>query len=123
MKFLIDNALSPKVSDQLKEAGFDSVHVRERGLAEADDLIIFDLAAKEGRIIVSADTDFGTILALRKERVPSVILFRGNVDRWPDKQAERLLANLDQLKEPLSEGCIATIELSRVRVRQLPIQD
>lgn len=36
----------------------------------ATDEQVFDLAAKEGRIIVYADTDFGTILALRRTAEP-----------------------------------------------------
>lgn len=63
MRFLVDNALSPLVSAELGRAGHDAVHVRERALAAADDDVIFDLAVTEARVVVSADTDFGTILA------------------------------------------------------------
>ncbi|MBI4645700.1 MAG: DUF5615 family PIN-like protein [Bacteroidia bacterium] len=37
MKFLVDNAISPVVSEKLKEAGHDSIHVRDIGLQKADD--------------------------------------------------------------------------------------
>jgi predicted nuclease of predicted toxin-antitoxin system len=91
MRFLVDNALSPTVAVRLSTAGHDAIHVRDRGFQAAPDLEVLDLATDENRIIVSADTDFGTILALRQLARPSFILFRGDVDRRPDRQAEILL--------------------------------
>jgi predicted nuclease of predicted toxin-antitoxin system len=76
MKFLIDNALSPELAKLLEAATHDAVHVRDRNLEKASDEEIFEAAAAEGRIIVSADTDFGTILTFRQQRIPSVLIFR-----------------------------------------------
>ena len=76
MRFLVDNALSPLISERLRSSGHDSVHVRDYGLQAADDEVIFDRAAEENRIIVSAEADFGTLLAARAANKPSVIPFR-----------------------------------------------
>jgi predicted nuclease of predicted toxin-antitoxin system len=121
MKFLIDNALSPALAVLLQQAGHDAIHVRSIGLQHADDEVIFDRAATEHRIVVSADADFGTLLALRASRQPSVIQFRGEGSRKPDALARTLLANLPQLVDSLESGCIVTFEPARVRVRMLPI--
>ena len=121
MRFLIDNALSPKLAQGLRDHGHDAIHVRDQGLQAAPDGTIFARAIEEGRTLVSADTDFGTLLALWEEPKPSVLLFRGATARHPTKQLALLLANLGALKEPLKQGCIAIFEENRLRIRLLPI--
>jgi predicted nuclease of predicted toxin-antitoxin system len=83
--------------------------------------LIFDNAAADDRIVVSADTDFGTLLAARNVQKPSVIQFRGPGSRKPDALARAILSNLSQLTDALERGSIVTFEPSRVRVRSLPI--
>jgi predicted nuclease of predicted toxin-antitoxin system len=121
MKFLIDNALSPFISESLKKLGYDSAHVREIGLRDAADEAIFQKAKQETRTIISADTDFGYLLSKWKGNKPSVILFRKGVERDPVKQAELLKINLPKLQQTIEEGSIVVIEKERIRIRKLPI--
>ena len=114
MKFLVDNALSPVVAQGLRDAGHDAVHVRDLRMHAAEDDEIFDRSAAEGR-------DFGTLLALRRESKPSLVLLRRISQRRPEEQVPILLANLPDVQEPLEAGAVVVIEEHRMRVRLLPI--
>jgi predicted nuclease of predicted toxin-antitoxin system len=121
MRFLIDNALSPVVAEGLRQADHDAIHVRDLGLTAADDETIFEHADRDQRVIISADTDFGTILAMRNVARPSVILFRGATPRNPIGQVKLLLANLREIAPSVERGAVVVLEPQRIRIRTLPM--
>jgi predicted nuclease of predicted toxin-antitoxin system len=121
VRFLIDNPLSPDVAAELGGLGHDAVHVRSFGWQRRSDEEIFDLAARERRVIVSADTDFGQILANRRARSPSVVLLRDGTERVPSKQPPPIDRWTTLHEGALLAGAVLIVEHGRCRVRPLPI--
>ncbi len=91
MKLLIDNALSPQIALVLRESGYDAIHVRDISLHAVPDELVFAEAECSERVIVSADTDFGALLALRESASPSFILFQKTNGVRPFVIASQLL--------------------------------
>jgi predicted nuclease of predicted toxin-antitoxin system len=91
VRFLIDNALSPGVARLLTDAGHDAVHVRDYGLQAAEDFVILERAGIEEGVVVSADSDFGMLLALSRSSKPSFILFREDCQLFSSRDPGALL--------------------------------
>jgi predicted nuclease of predicted toxin-antitoxin system len=63
VKLLVDECLSQQVAESLRSVGHDAVHVGGRDLLGHTDREVMACATDEGRAVVSADTDFGELLA------------------------------------------------------------
>lgn len=123
MRFLVDANLSPVVAARLSDDGHDAVHVADVGLLTASDEEILARAGADERVVVSADSDFGTLLAVGRLSKPSFVLLRSADHLAPRQQADLVLAHLPQVGDDLAAGAIVTIAHLRVRLRSLPITD
>ena len=121
MRLLLDNNLSPRLAQTLREAGHDTEHVRDHDLQAAPDATVLQRAREHDQVLVSADTDFGTLLARTGAGRPSVILIRRSSARRASELATLLLSNLDAIAEDLKSGAVVVITDSDLRVRTLPI--
>jgi predicted nuclease of predicted toxin-antitoxin system len=109
------------IAEELRAQGYDAVHVRQYDMQDSDDQSIFERANIEDRVIISADTDFGTLLSFRKSLKPSVILFRGISSRHPHIQLRLLLSNIHTIRSALEQGSIVVFSDQKLRVRKLPL--
>ena len=91
------------------------------GLLTATDEVIFDHAAQAGMAIITADSDFPMLLALRQAPAPSVVLLRRVAELPPSEHIALLLANLPNVLSDLDRGAIVSMAPDRIRVRDLPI--
>jgi predicted nuclease of predicted toxin-antitoxin system len=120
MKILIDQNLPVPVAALLRELGHDAVHTRELGLQRAVDEELLKLASNQGRLIVTLDIDFSTLLAKGNLNKPSVILLRER-GLFPKDVCARVshLCEIHQAK--LEGGCLIILGATSVRVRDLPL--
>jgi predicted nuclease of predicted toxin-antitoxin system len=64
VKFLLDENLAPKLCQHLRDALGEIVHVREIGLARADDALVWNHARQHGLTIITKDADFNSLAFL-----------------------------------------------------------
>lgn len=121
MRFHLDQNQSPLLAGHLNNAGHDAIHVRDIGLRQAADSEILSWAKRERRVVISADTDFGELLAKSGDHTPSVLILRRHDRRRAQAVAELILVNLDTITDDLDVGAIVVFDQERVRIRRLPI--
>lgn len=83
---------------------------------------MFDRGAEDERCAITADSDFGMLLAMRRATIPSVVHLRDVAERGPDEHLALLVANLPQIAADLEAGAIASLSPARLSVRDLPIR-
>lgn len=73
-------------------------------------------------MILSADSDFASMLALGRGTAPSLVLFRSADMFRPLEQAALLVANLPGVEDELKAGAVVSISRGHLRVRRLPLR-
>ncbi len=121
MRLLIDANLSPRVAEGLRSAGYDAGHVADLDMVTATDEQIFDRAVADDLVVVTADSDFGKLLALRRASNPSVIHVRGVAELAPEVHLDLLVRNLPTTGD-LRRGVIASLSPARLALRDLPLR-
>jgi predicted nuclease of predicted toxin-antitoxin system len=121
MKFLADMGISQRTIAWLQEQGHDALHVRDLNMQRAADADILAKAREEVRVLLTLDLDFGYLMAVSGDRLPSVVIFRlGN--ETSEFITARLEDALDCCRDDLREGAIVAVEEAAIRVRRLPIE-
>ncbi len=121
MRFLIDKALSPRTVTYQQENGYNALRVNTMIPGSyVDDETIFMYDIEHGYFIITADLDFGAILAYTKSQQPSTIILRLEDQRVVNVN-RLLLRVLPKLTQALKKGSIIIIQDTRVRIKPLPI--
>jgi predicted nuclease of predicted toxin-antitoxin system len=121
IRLLTDENLDPDVIVFLRQAGFDVLDVCEKGLQGSTDLVLLRLAFAENRVIVTHDSDFGTLAILNHEPVVGVIFIRpGHIDpQFTVDTLKVLLAGNPEVFPPFIVVAKRTKDHVAVRIRRL----
>lgn len=118
--FLLDMGVAQSTAQFLRSLGHDAIHLRDEGLQRLPDDQIVSKAHAEGRAIITHDLDFGRIVALSGDTVPSIVTLRVT-DMTPARVNHALKSVLDDAAQSLEGGALVTVTDGGIRVRTLPI--
>lgn len=120
VKLLIDMNLSPDWVPVLQSNGWSAIHWSAVGDPAATDRTIMDWALANGYVMFTHDLDYGTMLALTRASGPSVVQVRAE-DVLPDRLQAIVITALRQHDADLAAGALVVVDVSKTRVRVLPI--
>jgi predicted nuclease of predicted toxin-antitoxin system len=112
LRFLVDRCAGRRLAEWLRGQGHDVLEVRALG-RDPGDAALLRLAANEGRVLITIDTDFGALIHVRAQAHAGLI-------RLPDVPAARridLMAQIlvDHAADELSRA-VVTVKGSRIRI-------
>lgn len=116
MKFLVDRCTGQRVAAWLQAQGHEVLAAWEAG-PDPGDATLLQRAATEGRVLVTIDTDFGTLVYMQAAAHAGLI-------RLPDVPVAARIRLLEQVLErhtaALEAHAIITVRGGRIRVARPP---
>lgn len=82
MFWLADECITASAVRELRSAGHDVRYVAEFA-ASLGDVEVMALASREGRLLLTADKDFGELVFRRGQAVPGLVLLRIDPENGP----------------------------------------
>ena len=120
MKILIDMNLSPEWVKTFANNEIEAKHWSNIGDKSATDKVIMQWALNNNYIVFTNDLDFGSLLVATQAQFPSVIQVRTQ-DLLARNLGGIVINALKRFQPELESGALVTIDISRSKVRILPI--
>lgn len=114
MKLLVDACAGVRLANALRTVGHDVDFVGDWERDPGDDEIL-RIAHEQERIVITRDKDFGTLAVLQQQPNCGIIRL---VELPPDRELSSCLDVLVRHAEELHRGCLVTVEVHRIRIRQ-----
>ncbi len=116
-KFLLDADMPRSSAEAIRAIGYDVRDVRDLGMRYAEDKAIIEYAQKSGRIVVTRDLDFGSILQYPNHL--GAIILRLPSEYTAMEINDILRDFLSSIEGQILQKAIIIVELGRYRRRSL----
>ncbi len=116
-RFLSDENIHADVVAFLRSEGCDVLDVKEEGLDGSDDLFLIRLSVAEVRVVLTHDSDFGTLAMAAHETIFGIVYLRpGHIQ--PEVTTGTVRVLLDQQLDPRPPFIIVVMRNgSQVKIR------
>jgi predicted nuclease of predicted toxin-antitoxin system len=118
MRFVAEECVSPVVVAWLRGRGHDVLSILEAHRSAKDGFVLA-LAAREGRILLTEDNDYGEMIFRGGVPNPAGMILLRMLDATAAERVSRLEAGLAEAEERVL-GHHIVIGPSRTRIRKLP---
>jgi predicted nuclease of predicted toxin-antitoxin system len=118
MRLVLDQGVPRDAAVNLRNLGYDCLHVGEIGMSKAADEEILAFSLGRSAVVVTLDADFHAILAVSGVQGPSVIRMRlqGLGISEVVEVVQKVLAGFEG---ELKRGCLITVKAFKVTCRRL----
>lgn len=116
MKFKLDENLPIDVAERMRQEGYDTATAIEQNLSGKSDSEVSSLCQREGRILVTLDTDFADIRTYPPKEYPGFIVLR--LQKQAKDPVMGVIENLlEAFRKENLEHNLWIIEEGRIRIR------
>lgn len=119
MRFLLDADMPRSSASVFAARGHEVLDVRDAGLNGLADESIAKFAKKEGRIIITRDVEFGSILRYPPGSYVGIVVIRLAPLQTAEQINRALAGFLDAVKDEELKGSVIIVEPGRYRIRRL----
>jgi predicted nuclease of predicted toxin-antitoxin system len=115
MKFFVGAQLPRRLARELAESGHDAVHTLDFPAGNhTPDGEIVAAAMREGRVVVTKDTDFVTSFLLRGVPPKLLLISTGNISN--DALSRLIAANLTALENAFAQNDFVELSVSAITI-------
>lgn len=114
-RLLADECIYKATTDFLLDLGYDVITVQSLGLSSTDDEIVIGQAVALGRVLLTRDTDFGSILLYPPAQYLGIVVLKMKPEtaNAVHQVLRRALAQVHDLK-----GVLLVVDRNKFRIRR-----